>query len=529
MTGRQHGQRSISYKVIVNTLYNTFGRSWSILVCIFLTPYIICRIGVDRFGVWAVVGVITGYFGLLDLGVGASFVKYISEFYARKEHNKISHIVSTGFTLYFVLAVVSFLLIFLLKGPILAFLNMPAYLLHEAGIVLVMGVALFGISNAMSPFLAMQGGLQRMDISNNINIGLSIVSIVGTIFFLERGFGIIGLMINNAIVLMILSAVNVVVAHFLMPELRFRLFYVDRTIFRRILNFGYNMQIAKVSGMIASHTDKILITCFLSIGLVAFYQLGSSVVYYAASLAGILTSALVPAFSEIEARGERRRLIEAYMRSLRYISFVIAPIFIYLAISAEQVIFIWLGYGYERSVAIIQILTGAFLVNTIAQVPLSVSMAIDKPRLMAVGSMITIISNVILSAIFIKLFGFFGAAWGTLIAVNAGTIYFVMRLNAEMKIPAKNILRAIMPYLVSCAAASTVIFILTVLIENSPFHPGHGRIGTMVTFFIKGAIFLLSYLASVFYLKPFNADELEAIKKKVPFMGPVIARVISRS
>ena len=104
-------------------------------------------------------------------------------------------------------------------------------------------------------------------------------------------------MMNNVIVFMVLAVVNVVVARFLMPELRFRLFYIDRAIFRRILNFGYNMQIAKVSGMIASHTDKILITCFLSIGLVTFYQLGSSVVYYAASLAGILTSELMPAFS----------------------------------------------------------------------------------------------------------------------------------------------------------------------------------------------------------------------------------------
>ncbi|MBU0880956.1 MAG: oligosaccharide flippase family protein [Candidatus Omnitrophica bacterium] len=528
MTRRRPGQRSISYKVIVNTIYNTFGRFWGIIVGIFLTPYIISRVGVDRFGVWAVVGVVTGYFGLLDMGVGASFVKYISEFYARKEYNKISHIVNTGFTIYFILAIVSFLLVFLLKNPILAFLNMPMYLRHEAGVVLVMGIALFGASNAMSPFLAIQGGLQRMDITNNIGIGLSIVNIAGTIFFLERGFGIIGLMMNNVIVFVILAVVNVTVARFLMPELRFRLFYIDRMIFRRILNFGYNMQIAKVSGMVASHTDKILITCFLSIGLVTFYQLGSSVIYYAASLAGILTSALMPAFSEIEARGERDRLVEAYMRSMKYISFVIAPIFIYLAISAEQVIFIWLGYGYERSVVIIQILAGAFLINTIAQVPLSVSMAIDKPRLVAVGSLITIMSNIILSALFIRIFGFTGAAWGTLVAVNAGTIYFMARLNAEMRIPAKNVIRIVMPFFLSCAVAATIIFALNSFIGKNLFHSGLGRVESMALFFVKGAIFLLCYLVSVFWMKPFNADELEVIKRKIPFMAPIIARIINR-
>lgn len=529
MTPNPSGQRSISYKVIKNTVYNIFGRFWGILVSIFLTPYIISSIGLERFGVWAIVGVVTGYFGLLDLGIGTSFVKYIAEFYAKKEFDKINNIINTGFTLYCALAIVTTMLIFLLKNPILAFLNMPAYLRYEAGVVLVIGITLFGASNAMSPFAAVQGGLQRMDISNNIAAAMSTVNIAGTIFFLSHGYGLIGLMINNVIIFIGMAAVNIIIAYKLLPELRFRIFSFDQSIFKKLFRFGYHMQIAKVAGIIAGQTDKILITCFLSIGFVTFYQLGSSIVYYAASLAAILTSALMPAFSEIEARSERPRLVEAYLRSMKYISFFIVPIFIYLIISAQQVIFMWMGYGYEQSVFVIQILAAAFLMNTIGQVPGSVCLAIDKPQLMAVGAMVIIVTNIILSALFIRIFGFLGVAWGTLIAVNTGTIFFLVRLHAEMKISIWKMVKVIMPYFIGCAVAWLVLFIAGALTDKSSFVLNAGRVETMVLFFVKGALFLLSYLTCIYYLKPFNADEMEIIKRKVPYVGPTIVRMITRS
>ena len=528
MTTISWGERSITYKITRNTLYNIFGRFWAILVSIFLTPYIISHIGIERFGVWAIVGVVTGYFGLLDFGIGMSFVKYIAEFHAKREPGRISHIINTGFTLYFILALVGVVLTFLLKNPILSFLNIPPNLRYEAGIVLLAGVALFGSANAVSPFAAVQGGLQRMDISNKIAIAMSAVNIAGTVFFISHGYGLIGLMANNVIVFAAMTVINIFAAYRLLPKLNFKFFCFDPATFMRLLKFGYNMQIAKVSGMIASQTDKILITCFLSVGLVTFYQLGGSIVYYAASLVAILTSALMPAFSEIEAMGERTRLIEAYVRSMRYISFFIVPIFIYLAFSARQVIFIWMGPGYVQSAAIIQILAAAFLVNTIAQVPASVCLAIDRPQVMSAGALIVILTNIILSALLIKMFGFLGAAWGTLIAVNAGTAYFLWKLHSEIKISKMKVLNAVAPYFVSGAAASAVLFIISALTSNTSFVLSAGRTNVMILFFAKGAVFTVSYIACVYHLKPFTAEEMDMIKRKVPLIGAIITKIARR-
>ena len=97
-------------KIIRNTLYNSTARVLAIVIALILTPYIIHHIGGERYGIWAIIGMVTGYFGLLDLGVETAFVKYISEYHAKKEYQCINRVVNTGIIFY------AFLVLVLLVG-----------------------------------------------------------------------------------------------------------------------------------------------------------------------------------------------------------------------------------------------------------------------------------------------------------------------------------------------------------------------------------------------------------------------------
>ena len=67
----------LSQKIIRNTLFNLIRRFWAMFVALLLTPYIVSKLGTQRFGLWPLISVITGYFGLLDLGIGLSFIKKV--------------------------------------------------------------------------------------------------------------------------------------------------------------------------------------------------------------------------------------------------------------------------------------------------------------------------------------------------------------------------------------------------------------------------------------------------------------------
>lgn len=519
---------SLSDKIIRNTLFNTLGKICGILTGLFLTPYIISRIGIERFGVWAIAGVLTGYFGLLDFGVSSSFVKYIAEFYTKREYGKIGRLVETGFTLYCLFAAAVLALVIILIRPIVDLLHIPAYLHSDAAIVFVAGTALFGAANAASPFLAVQGGLQRMDISNAVIIITTIVNAAGTVYFLEKGYGLVGLIANAAIVFVTASVINTVTAFRILPQLRFRLFAFDPATFASLFRFGYKMQIAKISGMITAQTEKMLIAALLSIGLVTFYQVGSSIVAFAVSIAMMLTSALMPAFSEIEAKGDRPRLIEAYLRSVKYFAFIIVPLFTLIIVTAPDLIFIWMGSGFGQSSAILRILALAFMINAIAQVPASVSVSIDKPGFMATGSVITIVSNIILSVLLIRTTGFLGAAWGTLLAVNLGTAYFLYQLHAGLKMSAKKIAVPVASCLACAAAAAALIASAAAILNRYGLISYSGRVQTLAAISAKSFIFLIAYLFFMQRIRVFTLEESAMLEEKVPLIGPVIGRILRR-
>ncbi|MBM3252517.1 MAG: hypothetical protein FJZ11_07065, partial [Candidatus Omnitrophica bacterium] len=347
---------NLTKKVIRNTCFNVIGRLWYFLVTIFLTPYIIGHIGIERYGIWIFTGVLAGYFGLLDFGVGFAFIKYISEFYAKKDFAKINQLVNTGFDFYAIFSLLVVVLGFFVINPIISLLKIPPGLHSEASLVFFLGFILFGIINFVVPFVAIPSGLQRMDITNKVDIIMTIPNIAGTIFFLEKGYGLTGLMINTIAVFSVKSIVNIIINYRIMPELKFNPFSFSKDMFKKFFNYGYKVQIAYLLTIVSEHFDKLLISYFLSIGLVTFYQLGNTIVSQIRRLSLLMIPPLIPAFSEIHAKEQMNKLKDSYTKGTKYFVLLAAPLFIFMIVSAHQIMMVWMGPGYEKAAWIIQIL-----------------------------------------------------------------------------------------------------------------------------------------------------------------------------
>ena len=77
------------------------GSSWfalgvNVLVGIFLSPYILHRLGDEAFGLWILIFSITGYYGLFDFGIRSSIVRYIAKYSATDEHDELNRLVNTA-------------------------------------------------------------------------------------------------------------------------------------------------------------------------------------------------------------------------------------------------------------------------------------------------------------------------------------------------------------------------------------------------------------------------------------------------
>src|ERR1700720_4345769 len=95
-------------------LFKNVGSSWfalgfSILVGIFLSPYILHHLGDEAFGLWVLIFSITGYYGLFDLGIRSSIIRYVAKYSAKSENDELNRLINTAFFTYSGIGVVTLL------------------------------------------------------------------------------------------------------------------------------------------------------------------------------------------------------------------------------------------------------------------------------------------------------------------------------------------------------------------------------------------------------------------------------------
>lgn len=507
---------SISQKIIRNTIFNTIGRFWGILVALFLTPYIIRHIGVDRFGIWAIVGVLTGYFGLLDFGIGTSFVKYISEFYAKEDYKKINQVVNTGFIFYSIFAVFIIALGFLTINPLLNFFKIPSDLYSEALFVFLLGIILFSISNALSVFGAVQTGLQRMDITNKVVIAISIPNIAGTIFFLQRGYGLPGLMINNAIILAISSIINIIIAFRVLPELRFNPFLSNKDMLKKLVSFGYKLQISRFANMISFQTDKLLIGYFLGIGVVTFYQLGSSMLQKVRQIPLVLISALIPAASEAEARKGKGSLVELYLRGSKYLIFISTPLLFFVVTNASLIMLTWMGQGYGKAALAIQILAMGYFAATVSGVASSIATGVARTEFEMKFGIFMATLNLFLSIILIIKIGFIGAVIGTTISLTIASFFFMMMFHKYIGTPLSDFIQLFYKPIIACIVPTLIMLLMNYVFRN--ITTSSGRLVNLSILGLNSLLFGGIYAISVLLSKYWDEYDRKLLKNKIPLL-----------
>jgi O-antigen/teichoic acid export membrane protein len=518
-------KKGIAHKIIKNTFFNSLGRFWSIGISLVLSPYIVHRIGLERYGIWAILSIVTRYMGLFDLGIESSFVKYISENHAKKNYNKLNEVINTGFVFYLFFGAAIILIGYYFIDYFILIFKIPAALRHETYVVFLLCIFFFGLQNALSIFSTMQVSLQRMDISNKISILMSFVYIACILYFLKGGYGLIGLMTSNAVIIVLTSIVNVVVAYKILPELKINiLFFTKWETLKDMFSFGFKLQLQKLSNLIMFQLDKFLIGYFLTVALVSYYHLGSAVVISVYTVCTILDTALAPALVEIEAKGERKRLIEAYIMTTKYVSFMIVPIFIFTMISANNIMCLWMGdKEFSYAATVIQILCVGFMINVISHVSSQVCIAINRPKHIALSSMIIVVANAAISLALIKLFGFPWVAIGTASGLIIGSLYIVTQVNKDLEVSFRSIFKVTVPFFLACAVGALPVFAMNMIIAahkivNPP------RIYWFTIISIQGLIFIALYFFTARRANFITERDMTFFKEKArPFIPNAIA------
>jgi len=177
-------------------ILKNLGSSWfalgiNILVGIFLSPYILHHLGDDAFGLWVLIFSITGYYGLFDLGIRSSIVRYVAKYSATDQADELNHLINTALFSYAgigTLAIAITITLSLFAASIFRIsgnsVSLAQYLLLVVGSAVALGFPL-GV------FGGILEGLQRFYVLNFTSVTSTLLRALLIVLALRHGFGLL--------------------------------------------------------------------------------------------------------------------------------------------------------------------------------------------------------------------------------------------------------------------------------------------------------------------------------------------------
>lgn len=412
-------------QIIKNVSSSWFSLAVNILVGIFLSPFILHRLGDSAFGIWVLIFSITGYYGLFDLGIRSSIVRYVSKFTATNDTEAAAKLINTSLFSYCCVGALSFAITVFLALNARWMFRIPANLQSEAGWLFLMAGSSVAIGFPLGVFGGVLEGLQRFYVLNWTNVASTLVRAALILFFLSRGYGLLTVIFITVTLPLIASIIRGAIALHILP-VRLSWHSIDRSTFREMAHYSSATFITIVAGRLRFNTDEIVIGTMLSAAAVTYFNIGARIVDYAGEVVTGLAQVFVPMSSQSDAHGDMVRLRKIFVAGNRSCAFIIFPICAVLILLGKSVIEVWVGQRYIATsypVLVLMIIPSTLFFAQAASARILFGMG--KHRTLAFVNLSEGIANLVLSIVLIRPFGILGDALGTAIPLGCNMIFFL--------------------------------------------------------------------------------------------------------
>lgn len=200
------------------------------------------------------------------------------------------------------------------------------------------------------------------------------------------------------------------------PHIIYSRQYFERKLIPQIFNYSVYSFIVSFSSRIINFTDEIVVATFLKVADVTYYSIATNLVTYFEKMIWSGASVFVPYISQLDARGEHEIVSKSFFRGSKYTLLITLYIFCGIYLLGGDFVRIWMGPQYAIIVKPILLVLALAKAITLGQ-----SMAVarffgtSRHHLLGKLNVVEAVSNLVLSIIFVRIYGMIGVAYGTLI------------------------------------------------------------------------------------------------------------------
>jgi O-antigen/teichoic acid export membrane protein len=439
----------------------------------FLTTLILARLlDPADFGLVAIGILVINTLGMFrDMGLGAALI------FQKKDIEKAAN---TSLILFPIIGLVLFATSYILAPFSAAFFNND----ESESVIRYLSVTLLLVCTGLTPSILLDREL-NFKRQTFPEVGSIVVYAAIAIPLAYGGFGVWSIVWGK-----IISEVAWVAITWAVSPWKLSLEF-DWAIAKEMLKYGRHIMGVTMISFLLSNVDNGFVGKLLGATSLGFYTIAFNVSNLPAlNITQLVNRVMFPTYSKLQEQKET--LVRVYMKSIKYVSALSAPISLGMMVVAPELVTVFLGEKWAPAVSTLQILCIAGLFRSIRASMGPLLAALGRPDLLAKYSLYELVMMCVLLYPFSINYGIFGAGLAVTISVVIFTVIGYVVTDNLLKIGWKQFLDSILASFVSSALMVAAMIIFGLLIPTT----GISKLIILSSF---GGI---SYLLAVYFLYP---------------------------
>jgi len=331
-----------------NVVFTGIGYALPLLAALATIPIIVSKLGVDLYGLYVICGSLIGFMTLVDLGIGQTVIKYVAEYEATNQRDKVNAVLGVAFLIYLVIGVFSVTCLYVFAPWLAAGLyELPDKQTLAVDVLRITVVPLF-FSYINQFFLNVCKAYHRFDLPAIVNNLGNLGGIALATSLLLAGYGLREVMWGTAFVQCMVviggywASVEVLPCH-IKPRPAF-----EQNIFTEIISFSAYTFVGNFVGSLVSRADKLLIGVVIGTEAVTYYQIPFTIAQMANGIIHTLVHIAFPRFSEMFSLRDRVGLLALYRLANDMVFLISMVIAVMLITAGGPFLALWISPEFAQ-------------------------------------------------------------------------------------------------------------------------------------------------------------------------------------
>ncbi len=405
---------SYAKKLAFGSMLGVVNHLASIVVALFLMPFVVFSLGDRMYGFWTLASAFIGYYGLLDFGLSSAVGRFIAKEIGTGDKEECNRIINNAFFIFSCIGLVVLIITFVLS--FLAFLFFPdpveSSLFRKVILVLGVNVAIYFPVKVYKGIVFAQ---LQFEVLSFIRFVFLVLKTALTVIVLMSGYKILALALVTLISCIPEYVLYVYFAKKSLPDFKIKISECNLGTAKSLFSYSSHTFIIRMADEMRFNIDGLVISAFIGLSAVTHYRVASTLVQHFINLILTTMGVLLPFFSRLDGEKNTEKIKETLLFSTKISVIITSFVGFGLIAWGQPFIQRWMGPQYLDAYPCLVVLVLGCVFDLWQAPTVSLLYGIAKHRFYSLFNSLEAVCNVLLSLLLVRRFGILGVAIGTFI------------------------------------------------------------------------------------------------------------------